>query len=73
MDDRAVERLFAGRLPFYRLKVTAASTTTESVATLPLKAATTVMEGKLRGAYRVARAARITDSGSLSYRFDCER
>lgn len=66
-DDAAVEALFAGHEPFNHVVVTAASTKTGPVGKLPLTDARASMDSKFFGAYRIARSAKIRDSGSLTF------
>ncbi|GJE56914.1 MULTISPECIES: SDR family oxidoreductase [Methylobacterium] len=66
-DEAAVEAFFADRTAFDHVVVAAASTKTGSVASLSLADAKAAMESKFWGAYRVARAARVVDGGSLTF------
>ncbi|MBE7218970.1 MAG: SDR family oxidoreductase [Caulobacteraceae bacterium] len=66
-DDAAVERFFAGRAPFDHIVVSAAQTPSGPVRGLSLEDARRAMESKFWGAYRIARAARITEGGSLTF------
>jgi NAD(P)-dependent dehydrogenase (short-subunit alcohol dehydrogenase family) len=65
-DAGAIERFFADEAPWDHVIVSAAQTRTRSVRTLDLADARAAMESKFWGAYRVARAAKIKDSGSLT-------
>ncbi|WP_377811120.1 SDR family oxidoreductase [Azospirillum sp. A29] len=65
-DDASVEAFFAARGPFDHVVVAAARTRTGSVGTLAVADAQASMNSKFFGAYRVARAARINDGGSLT-------
>jgi len=65
-DDAAVERFFAGAGPFDHVVVSAAQTPGGPVRELALADAYTAMNSKFWGAYRVARAARIVEGGSLT-------
>ncbi|WP_309091041.1 SDR family oxidoreductase [Phenylobacterium sp.] len=67
LDPAAVEQLFARSDPFDHVVVSAASTSTGSVSGLPLEDAYAAMDSKFWGAYRVARSARITPTGSLTF------
>src|SRR5271155_379326 len=66
-DAAAVERFFAEEAPWDHIVVSAAQTPGGPVRTLGLADAKTAMESKFWGAYRVARAARIKDGGSLTF------
>lgn len=66
-DAGAIERFFADEAPWDHVIVSAAQTTTGSVRTLDLADARAAMESKFWGAYRVARAAKIKDGGSLTF------
>lgn len=65
-DDASVEAFFAAAAPFDHVVVAAAQTKTGSVAQLALADAQAAMNSKFFGAYRVARAARVTDGGSIT-------
>lgn len=65
-DDASVEAFFAGNGPFDHVVVAAARIRTGSVGTLAVADAQTSMNSKFFGTYRVARAARINDGGSLT-------
>jgi NAD(P)-dependent dehydrogenase (short-subunit alcohol dehydrogenase family) len=65
-DDTSVEAFFAVKGAFDHVVVAAARTKTGLVATLGLADAQASMNSKFPGAYRVARAARITDGGSIT-------
>lgn len=65
-DNDAVERFFAERAPFDHVVVSAAQTPGGPVRGLPLADAEAAMDSKFWGAYRIARAARIRDGGSLT-------
>lgn len=65
-DDAAVERFFAEAGPFDHVVVSAAQTPGGPVRQLALSDAYTAMNSKFWGAYRVARAARIVEGGSLT-------
>jgi NAD(P)-dependent dehydrogenase (short-subunit alcohol dehydrogenase family) len=63
---RAIEAFFSAHAAWDHVVVSAAQTASGPVRTLPLADATAAMESKFWGAYRVARAAEITDGGSLT-------
>lgn len=65
-DDASVEAFFAAAAPFDHVVVAAAQTKTGSVANLALADAQAAMNSKFFGAYRVAKAARVTDGGSIT-------
>jgi len=67
LDNAQIEAFFADRRAFDHVVVTAASPLAGSVASLSLNDAKAAMESKFWGAYRVARAARINDGGSLTF------
>ena len=67
LDNGAIECLFADRPPFDHVVVTAASTIAGSVAGLALDDAQAAMESKFWGAYRIARAAKVNDGGSITF------
>jgi NAD(P)-dependent dehydrogenase (short-subunit alcohol dehydrogenase family) len=66
-DDISVEAFFAGSEPFDHVVVAAARTRTGSVADLAVADAQAAMNNKFFGAYRVARAARVNDGGSITF------
>jgi NAD(P)-dependent dehydrogenase (short-subunit alcohol dehydrogenase family) len=66
-DMQAIEAFFAEREAFDHVVVSAAQTPSGPVRSLPLEDARQAMESKFWGAYRIARAARITERGSLTY------
>src|SRR5690242_20681424 len=66
-DEAAVEAFFAGEDAFDHIVISAAQTPSGPVRGLSLADARTAMESKFWGAYRVARAARIRDGGSLTF------
>ncbi|WP_294641333.1 SDR family oxidoreductase [uncultured Aureimonas sp.] len=66
-DMDAIEAFFAARDTFDHVVVSAAQTATGPVRKLPLEDARKAMESKFWGAYRIARAARINDRGSLTF------
>ncbi|MFP8967436.1 SDR family oxidoreductase [Pokkaliibacter sp. CJK22405] len=65
-DNEAIEKFFAEHEPFDHIFVSAASTTAAPVISLPLDAAYESFESKFWGAYRVARAARVAEGGSIT-------
>lgn len=67
VDQASVEAFFAGEQPFDHVVVAAARTETGPVATLPLEDAQAAMNSKFFGAYRVARAAKVRDGGSITF------
>jgi NAD(P)-dependent dehydrogenase (short-subunit alcohol dehydrogenase family) len=67
LDNDAVEAFFAKHDAFDHVVIAAAATKTGPVAKLPVDDAKASMESKFWGAYRVARAARINDGGSLTF------
>lgn len=66
-DDAAVEAFFAEQEAFDHVVVAAAATRTGSVESLSLEDAQASMNSKFFGAYRIAKAARIVDGGSLTF------
>lgn len=66
-DIDRIEAFFAARDAFDHVVVSAAQTATGPVRELPLEDARKAMESKFWGAYRVARAARIHERGSLTF------
>ncbi len=67
LDADAAEAFFIDRAPFKHVVIAASSTKTSSVADLPLVDAKAAMESKFWGAYRVARFAKISEGGSLTF------
>jgi NAD(P)-dependent dehydrogenase (short-subunit alcohol dehydrogenase family) len=65
-DDASVEAFFASASEFDHVVVTAGETPTGPARSLPLHDAYGAMNSKFWGAYRVARAVRIRDGGSLT-------
>ena len=65
-DAAAVEAFFAEQAAFDHIVVSAAVTPIASVRDLSLTDARGAMESKFWGAYHVARAARLTERGSLT-------
>jgi len=66
-DTSGVEAFFAQRPAFDHVVISAAQTPTGPVRKLPLQDARSAMDSKFWGAYGIARAARITDGGSLTF------
>ncbi|WP_176083542.1 SDR family oxidoreductase [Martelella sp. HB161492] len=66
-DAAMLEAFFAARDPFDHVFSSAASTKVAAVRTLPLEDAYASFNSKFWGAYRLARAARIADGGSLTF------
>ncbi|WP_252347115.1 SDR family oxidoreductase [Acetobacter sp. P1H12_c] len=65
-DHQQIETFFSEEPPFDHVIVSAASTKVAAVRELPLADALASMNSKFWGAYRVARAARFMDNGSLT-------
>ncbi len=65
-DESAIEKFFGGEAPFDHVVVSASETTSRAVKELPLDVAYANMNSKFWGAYRIARAARISGNGSLT-------
>jgi NAD(P)-dependent dehydrogenase (short-subunit alcohol dehydrogenase family) len=65
-DQSALEHFFMVEGPWDHVVVSAAQTPTGPVRTLGLADAHAAMESKFWGAYRVSRAAKIRDGGSLT-------
>lgn len=66
-DAAGVEAFFAQRPAYDHVVVSAAQTPSGPVRKLPLEDAHKAMDSKFWGAYRVARFARITPGGSLTF------
>ncbi|MEG3178847.1 SDR family oxidoreductase [Sphingomonas sp. RB3P16] len=66
-DDGSVEAFFAAQEAFDHVVVAAAKTKTGPVATLDLDDAQAAMNSKFFGAYRIARAAKMRDGGSITF------
>lgn len=66
-DEASIEAFFAGSGVFDHVVVAAAKTKTGPVATLALDDAQAAMNSKFFGAYRVARAAKVRDGGSITF------
>jgi NAD(P)-dependent dehydrogenase (short-subunit alcohol dehydrogenase family) len=65
-DEVGIESFFAAQAPFDHIVVSAAQTASGPVRKLPLEDAKRAMESKFWGAYRIARAARFSERGSLT-------
>ncbi|MCX8999401.1 SDR family oxidoreductase [Rhizobiaceae bacterium BDR2-2] len=65
-DEPGVEAFFAGRNAFDHIVVSASKTKVAAVRELPLVDAYQSMNSKFWGAYRIARAAKIAEGGSLT-------
>ncbi|MHA4866750.1 SDR family oxidoreductase [Duganella sp. PWIR1] len=65
-NDAGLEAFFAAQGEFDHVVVSAAQTSSGPVRQLPLVDAYAAMNSKFWGAYRVARAARIAEGGSLT-------
>ena len=66
-DEAAVERFFADEALWDHIVISAAQTPSGPVRVLGLANAKSAMESKFWGAYRVARAAKIAEGGSLTF------
>lgn len=66
-DAQAMEAFFSAHPAFDHVFCSAASTKVAAVRDLPLEVAYRSFDSKFWGAYRVARACRINDSGSLTF------
>jgi NAD(P)-dependent dehydrogenase (short-subunit alcohol dehydrogenase family) len=66
-DQSSLERFFTAEGPWDHVVVSAAQTPTGPVRTMGLADANAAMESKFWGAYRVSRAAKIKDGGSLTF------
>lgn len=67
LDNPAIEAYFAKTEPFKHVVIAAAATKSGSVTSLPLDDAKASMESKFWGAYRIARAAKVVDGGSITF------
>ncbi len=67
IDDGSVDAFFAAQDVFDHVVVAAAKTKTGPVSKLPLEDAQAAMNSKFFGAYRVARAAKVRDGGSITF------
>ena len=66
-DAAAVEQFFASQDAWHHVVISAAQTPSGPVRQLSLEDAQRAMESKFWGAYRVARAARFAEGGSLTF------
>jgi NAD(P)-dependent dehydrogenase (short-subunit alcohol dehydrogenase family) len=66
-DEAGIEALFADQYPFDHVVVAAAKTKVAAVRELPLTDAYQSMNLKFWSAYRIVRAAKIADGGSLIF------
>ena len=66
-DEAAVEAFFSDAAPWHHVVVSAAQTATGPVRGLNMADARAAMDSKFWGAYRVARAAKIVEDGSLTF------
>lgn len=66
-DDKGVEDFFATGDTWDHVIISAAQTPSGPVRKLPLEDARKAMESKFWGAYRIARAARFSQRGSLTF------
>lgn len=66
-DDASVEAYFAVANPFDHVIVAAAQTKTGQVADLTLPDARASINSKFFGAFRVAKAAKVNDGGSITF------
>ncbi|ACC74476.1 SDR family oxidoreductase [Paraburkholderia phymatum] len=66
-DTASVDAFFAAHHAFDHVVVSAAQTPSGPVRQLPLEDASRAMDSKFWGAYRVARAAKVAEGGSLTF------
>ncbi|TBE87802.1 SDR family oxidoreductase [Rhizobium ruizarguesonis] len=66
-DEKGVEDFFGSEIAWDHVVVSAAQTPGGPVRKLPLQDAKQAMESKFWGAYRIARAAPINETGSLTF------
>jgi NAD(P)-dependent dehydrogenase (short-subunit alcohol dehydrogenase family) len=66
-DDAAIEHFFTTEEAWDHVVVSAAQTASGPVRTLPLRDAKSAMESKFWGSYRIARAAKINEGGSITF------
>ncbi|MEW6347353.1 MAG: SDR family oxidoreductase [Pseudomonadota bacterium] len=66
-DEAGIDAFFTAQAPFDHVVVSAAQTKVAAIRDLALAHAYRSMNSKFWGAYRVARAARITAGGSLTF------
>jgi NAD(P)-dependent dehydrogenase (short-subunit alcohol dehydrogenase family) len=67
LDDDAIVDFFSREAAFDHVVIAAAGTKTGPIGVLSLDDAKAAMEGKFWGAYRIARAARVADGGSITF------
>lgn len=67
LDNSAIEVFFGEAQPFDHLVIAAAATRSGPVGGLSFDDAKASMESKFWGGYRIARAARIADGGSITF------
>jgi NAD(P)-dependent dehydrogenase (short-subunit alcohol dehydrogenase family) len=67
LDNDAIEAFFATAEPFDHVVIAAAATKSGPFARLPLDDAQSSMQSKFWGAYRIARAAKVVDGGSITF------
>jgi NAD(P)-dependent dehydrogenase (short-subunit alcohol dehydrogenase family) len=67
LDNAAIEAFFAQTDAFDHVVIAAAATKSGPVAGLSLDDAKASMESKFWGAYRIARAAKVADGGSITF------
>ncbi|WP_426435508.1 SDR family oxidoreductase [Bradyrhizobium genosp. P] len=66
-DEAGINAFFASRDPWDHVVVSAAQTPGGPIRKLSLEDAKSAMESKFWGAYRIARAARFTERGTLTF------
>lgn len=66
-NELAIEEFFRFNQPWDHIIVSAAQTPTGAARELSLEKARSAMDSKFWGAYRVARSARLSDRGSLTF------
>ena len=67
LDNTAIEAFFGEAQPFDHVVIAAAATKSGAVGGLSLKDARASMESKFWGAYRIARAVKVADGGSITF------
>ena len=67
LDNDAIVDFFSREAVFDHVVIAAAATKTGPVGVLSLGDANAAMESKFWGAYRIARAARVADGGSITF------
>lgn len=65
-DNAAVEAFFAERPPWDHVVISSAATARGGLRTMPLEEAYASMDSKFWGAYRLVRAARLTETSSVT-------